>query len=121
MNNKIDITKKLKNAEGKRLLEKNALEYSKEIIVALEELDECIADNQTVEQAYERKQIALVFNQFLGTLSETERQMFLCRYWFLDSITDIANYFGYSTSKVTSMLHRSRKKLRLVLEKEGII
>jgi len=42
MNNKIDITKKLKNAEGKRLLEKNALEYSKEIIVALEKNPEII-------------------------------------------------------------------------------
>lgn len=35
MNNEIDIIKKLKNAEGKRLLEKNALEYSKEIITEL--------------------------------------------------------------------------------------
>lgn len=92
-----------------------------EMVLALEELDECIADNQTVEQAYERKQIVLMFNQFLDTLPETERQVFLCRYWFLDSISDIANYFGFSTSKVTSMLHRSRKKLRGVLEKEGII
>ncbi|MBO5016102.1 MAG: RNA polymerase sigma factor [Bacteroidaceae bacterium] len=92
-----------------------------EIVLALEELNDCIADNQTVEQVYERKRMALVFNQYLETLPETERQIFLCRYWFLDSISDIANYFGYSTSKVTSMLHRSRKKLRLVLEKEEIL
>lgn len=42
MNNEIDIIKKLKNAEGKRLLEKNALEYSKEIILELEKHPELL-------------------------------------------------------------------------------
>ena len=92
-----------------------------EIVLALEELEDCIAADQTVEKAYERKQLALVFNRFLESLPETERQVFLCRYWYLDSISVIANYYGFSDSKVTSILHRTRKKLRAVLEKEDLL
>lgn len=92
-----------------------------EIVLALEELEDCIAADQTVEKTYERKQLALVFNRFLESLPETERQVFLCRYWYLDSISVIASYYGFSDSKVTSMLHRSRKKLRAVLEQEDLL
>ena len=92
-----------------------------EIILALEELEDCVADGQTVEKAYERKRLALLFNRFLDTLPETERRIFLCRYWYLDSISDIAGYYGFTDSKVASMLHRTRKKLRTALEKEGLL
>ncbi len=92
-----------------------------EIVLALEELAECASDDQTVEKALERKQLAELFNAFLDTLPETERRIFLCRYWYMDSISDIANYYGFSNSKVTSMLHRIRGKLRAVLEKEGLL
>lgn len=92
-----------------------------EIILALEELEDCVAHEQTVEKIMEQKQLAAVFNRFLEALPETERRIFLCRYWYLDPIGDIANYYGFSVSKVTSMLHRTRRKLRTVLEKEGLL
>ena len=92
-----------------------------EIVLALEELEDCIADSQTVEMALERKQLAVVFNRFLDSLPEMDRRGFLCRYWYLDPIADIAGYYGFSVSKVTSMLHRTRKKLRTTLEKEGLL
>lgn len=92
-----------------------------EIVLALEELEDCIADSQTVEMALERKQLAVVFNRFLDSLPEMDRRVFLCRYWYLDPIADIAGYYGFSVSKVTSMLHRTRKKLRTTLEKEGLL
>lgn len=92
-----------------------------EIILALEELGDCVAEDQTVEKACERKELALTFNRFLDALPETERRVFLCRYWYLDPIADIAAYFGFTESKVASMLHRTRKKLRTVLEKEELL
>lgn len=92
-----------------------------EIVLALEELAECVSDDQTVEKAFARKQLAVLFNRFLDSLPETERRIFLCRYWYLDPISDIANYYGFSNSKVTSMLHRTRGKLRAALEKEGLL
>ena len=92
-----------------------------EIVLALEELEDCVADDQSIEKTIERKHLALVFNRFLESLPETERRIFLCRYWYLDSISTIANYYGFSESKVTSMLYRTRKKLRTVLEKEELL
>lgn len=92
-----------------------------EIILALEELEDCVAAEQTMEKALERKQLALVINRFLDSLPQTERRVFLCRYWYLDPVSDIAGFFGFSDSKVASMLHRTRKKLRTVLEKEELL
>lgn len=90
-----------------------------EIILALEELGECVSGEESPEQVYLRKEQAVAINRFLGNLPETERSVFLCRYWYLDPVADIAEYFGFTQSKVNSMLHRTRKKLRKALEKEG--
>ena len=92
-----------------------------EIVFALEELDDCVADQQTVEKAYERKEMALMFNRFLESLPATERRIFLCRYWYLDSISDIARLYGFSESKITSILYRTRKKLRVELQREDLL
>ena len=86
--------------------------------LVLEELENCIAGNQDVENHYIRKELASAINEFLDALTQTERNVFLCRYWYLDSVADIASYFGFSQSKVASMLHRMRRKLRAQLEKE---
>ena len=92
-----------------------------EIILTLEELDDCVDGRQDVEGAYESHELARAFNRFLDTLPEAERDIFLRRYWFFDPIADIAESFGYTRSKVTSMLHRTRIKLRKQLEKEGFL
>lgn len=90
-----------------------------EIVLALEELGDCVSGAESPEQVYLRKEQVVAVNRFLGNLPETERSVFLCRYWYLDSVADIAEYFGFTQSKVTAMLHRTRKKLRRTLEKEG--
>ena len=48
-----------------------------------------------------------------------ERRVFLCRYWYMDSVKDIAKLFDFTEAKVTSMLHRTRERFRALLEKEG--
>ena len=70
---------------------------------------------------YEKKELSRVLNQFLSSLPETERNVFLCRYWYLDSIQTISEVSGFSQSKVTSMLHRLRGKLRKKLSEEGYV
>lgn len=90
-----------------------------EIPLALDELSECVSGGETPEQTLMRRQMALAFNRFLQALPETERSVFLCRYWYLDPIADIAAHFGFTESKVNSMLHRTRAKLRTMLQKEG--
>lgn len=92
-----------------------------QIVLALEELKECVAGQQNLESNYINKEAVSAFNRFLDTLPETERRIFLRRYWCLDSIADIAADFGFSQSKVTSMLHRVRTKLLSQLKKEGFV
>ena len=87
--------------------------------LALEELEDCVSGSGGVEDEVERRELAELFNDFLNTLPVTERRVFLCRYWYMDPVQSIARQFGFSRSKVTSMLYRTRAKLRAVLEKEG--
>ena len=90
-----------------------------EVPIALEELEECIPSGDSPEQTIERRELLHIINAFLGSLSETERKVFVCRYWYLDSSQEIAEKFGFSQSKVVSMLHRTRGKLNKYLKKEG--
>ena len=92
-----------------------------EILLVLEELDDCVDGKQNVEDTYEARELVRTFNRFLDMLPKTERDIFLRRYWFFDSVADIAESFGFTQSKVTSMLHRIRGKLRKQLEKEGVL
>lgn len=91
-----------------------------ELVLALDELAELIADRSTPESALESAELTRILNDFLKTLPKQERSVFICRYWYIDSIADIAKRFGFSESKVKSMLARTRKKLRTTLIKEGI-
>lgn len=92
-----------------------------EMVLALEELEGCVSGGDTPEKQYERRELARLLNRLLEALPETERSVFLCRYWYLDSVADIAAHFGFTESKVKSMLHRTRGKLRSTLEKEGYV
>ena len=90
----------------------------KEIILALEELGECV-DTRGMDAEITQRELTRILNSFLVSLSETERNVFLCRYWYMDSIETIEKITGFSQSKVTSMLHRTRGKLRKKLGEEG--
>lgn len=90
-----------------------------EITLALEELEDCIAGTNDVEKEFERQELINLINRFLRSLPDIERRVFMCRYWYMDSIPSISKQFGFSQSKVTSMLHRTRGKLRAQLVKEG--
>ena len=90
-----------------------------EVVLALEELGQCISTGETPEETFEKKELLRCLNKFLAALPDTERSVFVCRYWYLDPISDIAGRFGFTETKVTSMLHRTRGKLRKQLEQEG--
>ena len=64
--------------------------------------------------------MAAAINRFLDALPYTERKVFLMRYFDLARLGDIEAAFKMSNSKVKSMLHRTRGKLREYLKKEGI-
>ena len=88
--------------------------------MALDELEECIQTGKAAEEQVAVKELAEAINQFLGTLSRENRVMFVRRYWFSDSVTDIAGMFRTSSRNVSLRLLRVRKGLKTHLEKEGI-
>lgn len=92
-----------------------------QVALPLEELEECVPAASDVEQAVESGETARVISAFLRALPCTECDLFLRRYWYLDSIQQIARRYGYSESKVKMTLKRTRDKLRECLEKEGIL
>lgn len=92
-----------------------------QITLTLEELDECVDGKQDVAASIDARELARCLNRFLNTLPKTERDIFLRRYWFFDPVAVIAQSYGFTQSKVTSMLHRIRGRLRKQLEKEGFV
>ena len=92
-----------------------------EVILALEELEDCIPDRRSLEETVSKRALGNAVNRFLDSLPQQERNVFLLRYWYLHPIGEISNRFGWSRSKVTSMLHRLRGKLQKQLIKEGLL
>ena len=92
-----------------------------EFALSLEELDACVPDAGDMQERWEEKAVSWCINGFLRTQSKDARGIFICRYFYCDSVSEIAQRFGYSESKVKSLLFRTRNKLKLYLEKEGVL
>ncbi|MBE1553199.1 RNA polymerase sigma factor [Sporosarcina limicola] len=88
--------------------------------VILTELEGSLASINTVETEFEAGEIAYVINQFLYGIDEQTRNLFIRRYWYSDSIDNLSMRFDMSSSKVKSILFRTRNKLRVYLVKEGV-
>ena len=84
-----------------------------QLSLAIHELDHCLSTGESIEDRYISVQM---INTFLRSLPLTERDVFICRYWYLDSIKEIAADFGFTESKVKTMLMRTRNKLKQYLE-----
>lgn len=87
---------------------------------SLEELGDCIPVSVTVESEIETKALAEHIDSFLRGLKRDERIVFLRRYWFCDSVADIAKRYGASESKIKMQLFRTREKLLRYFEQEGV-
>ena len=107
----IDLFRK-KNREKRR-----ASEYA----LSLNELEECIPGGSMPEDEVEVKLLAKSINDFLRMQPEEARNLFVGRYYFLDSLKDVARYCGMSESKAKSILFRTRCSLKTHLEQEGFM
>lgn len=90
-----------------------------ELIMLTEELASCIPDRKSLEQEITARELQDKLNGFLQKLPEEKRKIFVRRYWFADSITDIASRIGLSENNVKQSLLRTRQSLKCYLEKEG--
>ena len=91
-----------------------------EVALLLDELEDCIPSGRSVEAEYEAGVIAKTIDSFLYSIDAESRIVFVRRYWYVDSIRSIAARFQMNESKVKSMLFRTRNKLKIYLEKEGM-
>ena len=92
-----------------------------EIPLALDELAEAVSAPGSPEEEVTAQELAQCIDRFLASLPKDEQDMFVCRYWFLTPVAEIAEKFSASPSKVKSALLRTRNKLKVHLKKEGFI
>lgn len=90
-----------------------------ELPVVLEELAECVSGSNDVEQTFAYKELVAAINDFLGRIPAKKRSIFICRYWYTDSIADIASQHNMTCAGVSMMLSRLRTQLRSELTGRG--
>lgn len=86
----------------------------------LDELVQCVPGKESVEGTFDARQTASIISRFLEAQPPLQRQVFMRRYWFGDSIADIAKRFAMNEGTVKSGLFRTREKLKRELEREGV-
>ncbi len=84
-----------------------------------EELSECIADRATPETVFQAREVAGYIEEFLDSLSSTNRMLFVRRYWHMESARELSNATGISENGVRNRLSRMRQQLREHLQKRG--
>lgn len=89
--------------------------------LSLDELADCIPCGHDIDERLNHRILVSILNDFLADLPEIQRHIFVCRYWYCDSIADIAQRFSYGESNVKMILLRTREKLKHRLKKEGVI
>jgi len=89
------------------------------LISAIEELNECVAGSQSVEETLDAKELGCAIEGFLETVSVQSRNVFLRRYFFFEEIPDIARRYGLKEGNVMTILSRTRRKLKQYLIQEG--
>lgn len=97
----------------------HAAKRKAEVVSLTAEMEICIPDAQQ-DREMEGKELGMILDTFLRTLTPENRMVFLRRYWYVDTIGEIAARYGISESAVQMRLSRTKDKLRAYLEKEGI-
>lgn len=92
-----------------------------ETMLALDELADCLPSGHDVEQEIQAQELVRALNTFLSRLPPHERDVFVCRYFFLAPLSEICRQFHYGPSKTKSMLSRTRKKLLVYLREEDLL
>ena len=98
---------------------RNRLKRSAFICELSAEMEQCIPAPDDVDCRIDEMALCKAINDFLSTIDEEKRNIFIRRYWYLESVADISKRFTISQSKVKTTLFRCRNGLREYLEKEG--
>lgn len=113
------ICKIVRNIAITRYHTNTALKRNSHYDVALEELEYCLFSPQTPESSLHAKELSRLLDRFLSSVDTRSRVMFVRRYWYADSVADIASAFKIRPNSVSVQLSRIRNKLRKFLIQEG--
>lgn len=91
-----------------------------EVPILLSELEDCVPAAIGPEEDFEAALVTEAIDKYLGTLEKATRKLFVLRYFHGESIREISDRFKISESKTKSILFRTRKRLGVYLEKEGV-
>ena len=115
------LCKIVRNLSLKRYYMKEAIKRNSTYDVAMEELEAYLSSPNTVEAEIEARELARIIESFLDTLSVENRVIFLRRYWFSDTYSDIAQRVGLTEKNVSVRLTRTRSKMREYLLERGVL
>ena len=110
-----------RNQAISRLRSNTAAKRNEGFDLVLDELEECIPSGISVEAELEGKELARAVDRFLATLDYDDRFLFVRRYFFADSVKQIAAAMGRRENQLSVRLFRLREKLRKTLVKEGLL
>ncbi|MBR3610594.1 MAG: sigma-70 family RNA polymerase sigma factor [Oscillospiraceae bacterium] len=118
-NLRIYLAKITRSLSINRLQEKNAAKRGgKEIPAPFDELSECLPSGENIEENFIGNELSESINRFIEKLPEKERNIFIRRYFFCESLCEIGEKFKISQNGAAVILWRTRKKLKNHLKKE---
>ena len=116
------VCKIVRNISLKIYYRKEAAKRSSHYTIAMEEIEACIADPNTVETEIEARELARIIEAFLDTLTAKERAIFMRRYAYADTYADIAKRVGISEKNVSVRLTLIRQKMKqYLIEREVFV
>ena len=116
------VCKIVRNLSLKLYNKKTAAKRNSIYTVAVQEIEDCLSDGNTVEDEMEPRELARIIEGFLDTLSVENRVIFMRRYWFSDSCKDIARRVGLTEKNISVRLSRIRQKMKeYLMEKEVFV
>lgn len=110
---------KYKNLSLKRYEYNSAGKRKSEYEVSLDELNDCLDKNNDTLKQIEQKQLIETINVFLKKLPKEKRILFIRRYWFMESVKELAKDYKISETGISMRLSRIRSELKSHLIKEG--
>ena len=113
------LAKICKNFALDKLDWKAATKRKAEVVSLTQEMESCIPDTARSYDV-DRRELGVILDAFLRTLTPENRMVFMRRYWYMDTIAEIAMRYGIGESAVQMRLSRTRGKLHAYLEQEGI-
>ena len=110
------LAKDFRNFTLKKLDWKNAAKRNAEVVSLTEKMEMCVPD-QSRDREIEAKELGMILDRFLRTLTPEDQMVFLRRYWYVETIAEIATRYGISERAVQMRLNRTRAKLCACLKK----